>query len=1086
MASKEVMDRLHGFLAHVSITLGQTQGKTCLPLPPDDAFSSNISTKDRIHLLEGAVITWTKQIKNVLKQDPEGLLKAGLHPTPDKEVEFWKDKASNLNAIFEQLQSERIRRVLQFLDQAKSTYCTPFAKLCKEVFTARLEANDNVKYLRTLEGWFDRLNNADEFPALRELFKPMLHILLLIWKNSKYYNTPARLVVLIREICNALIEQACQYVSGRQVFELIANEEATEAVSKLKTTLDVCGAFKATYFDYKSTANAECPKNPWRIQNNALFMRLDAFMERCHDILHLTETIMQFSRLSKIEIGGTKGKTLTNSVKQIHTDFERAVDLFKAVPYDIMDVGKKEFDDDFYDFRCRIKELERRLGSILTQGFDDCATIYGRFKLLDSFEGLLERPIIQDELERKHIALVQAYGQDLKAVQELFLTERDNPPIARNLPPIAGALTWCRGLKERIQEPMSKLETLNKSIMEREEAKEVTKVYSTIISSLEDYEHQKIEEWGSDVERSSAAKLKLPLLTRVADSSGRPLLRVNFDPALVRLLREVKYFLLLKLEVPTSALEIYNKGETYRQQTGNLEIIVHMYNRIMTQLLPVEAPLLRAQLGKIDEMLQAGIKDLNWRSGAAIDEFITNTQAVVKDAHDVLFELKDNLGGVQENLDVWSKEPMLVRKSKPVAPEELSSLFKMQKKSKFDAIKKGGKEIERMLKASHAIMKVSKTHPNWKAYVDFVNGIVVDGLAKSIASSLEYLVDNINPDNSAKPMLTIQLDLTAQVSRFIPDVGPHVPEYSGLKGLVQGWVDAFYQMSTILRRIDDGEGSYVKEMVDDLNIRRLLALVHARMEEEERLLLEYKGKFDAYSHLWTDDMRSTFNNFLKTAYLEYVVDEKKTLKLKEEVVKEEEENDEAKEEGEDDHETVNVKLPNLKKFDEAISHYRHLRHEVDQLKSPARVGWVLVDSDPMKDALGTWLAKYANMYTQYLSNYVVDTLKEVEHFMVDVDSGLQVTVEEGEAGKENLKKCMGYIRDVKRREKTHTQQALFGPLHTTISTLKKHGVAVDAKIGEPPMPVVEYLDNFAHALACHAQQDHVQDGGNPAAAAAGG
>jgi hypothetical protein len=27
--------------------------------------------------------------------------------------------------------------------------------------------------------------------------------------------------------------------------------------------------------------------------------------------------------------------------------------------------------------------------------------VYGRFKLLDSFEGLLERPIIQDELEKK-------------------------------------------------------------------------------------------------------------------------------------------------------------------------------------------------------------------------------------------------------------------------------------------------------------------------------------------------------------------------------------------------------------------------------------------------------------------------------------------------------------------------------------------------------------------------------------------------------------------------------------------------------------------------------------------------------------
>jgi dynein heavy chain len=48
-----------------------------------------------------------------------------------------------------------------------------------------------------------------------------------------------------------------------------------------------------------------------------------------------------------------------------------------------MDVGAKQFDDDFYEFRCRIKELERRLGSVITTSFDDCTTIYGRFKLLD-------------------------------------------------------------------------------------------------------------------------------------------------------------------------------------------------------------------------------------------------------------------------------------------------------------------------------------------------------------------------------------------------------------------------------------------------------------------------------------------------------------------------------------------------------------------------------------------------------------------------------------------------------------------------------------------------------------------------------
>jgi len=306
--TREIMDRFHNFLSSTTILCGQIKGETRLPMPPIDLSGGPSTGKNRISLLEGAIITWTKQIRSVLKQDPESQLKQGLHPTPDVEIEFWRNKAANLNSIFEQLQGPRIRRVLRALDQSKSTYCTTFARLCKEVFTARMEANDNTKYLRTLEIWFQSLNGEDDFPKTVELFKPMLHIILLIWKNSKHYNTPARLVVLMREICNSLIAQATKYVSGEQIFAMIESEEATLAVNMLKTTLHVCGTFKSTYFDYKNTANAECPNNPWKITNNALFMRLDSFLERCHDILDLTQTIVQFSKLAKIEVGGPRAR----------------------------------------------------------------------------------------------------------------------------------------------------------------------------------------------------------------------------------------------------------------------------------------------------------------------------------------------------------------------------------------------------------------------------------------------------------------------------------------------------------------------------------------------------------------------------------------------------------------------------------------------------------------------------------------------------------------------------------------------------------------------------------------------------------
>jgi dynein heavy chain len=128
------MDKFNVFLAYTYVTIGQVKGRTLLPLPPNDVTSSEkTSSKDKAQLLEGAIVHWTKQIKNVLKQDPESALKNGNHPDPLIEIDFWRNKSENLNSICQQLNSERIKKVLKFLEQNKSTYTGPFSKLQKEV-----------------------------------------------------------------------------------------------------------------------------------------------------------------------------------------------------------------------------------------------------------------------------------------------------------------------------------------------------------------------------------------------------------------------------------------------------------------------------------------------------------------------------------------------------------------------------------------------------------------------------------------------------------------------------------------------------------------------------------------------------------------------------------------------------------------------------------------------------------------------------------------------------------------------------------------------------------------------------------------
>ncbi len=67
-------------LSAVFVTIGQMKGQTLLPLPSQTTMPTmqpeqGLKDQDKIHILESAIVTWTKQIKNVLKADPDAPLK---------------------------------------------------------------------------------------------------------------------------------------------------------------------------------------------------------------------------------------------------------------------------------------------------------------------------------------------------------------------------------------------------------------------------------------------------------------------------------------------------------------------------------------------------------------------------------------------------------------------------------------------------------------------------------------------------------------------------------------------------------------------------------------------------------------------------------------------------------------------------------------------------------------------------------------------------------------------------------------------------------------------------------------------------
>jgi dynein heavy chain len=72
--------------------------------------------------------------------------------------------------------------------------------------SAVAEARDVTLYLKPLVKHFDVLENTD-FKDVQPLLRPLVHCVALVWANSHYYCTSTKIVTLVREVANLLIQE---------------------------------------------------------------------------------------------------------------------------------------------------------------------------------------------------------------------------------------------------------------------------------------------------------------------------------------------------------------------------------------------------------------------------------------------------------------------------------------------------------------------------------------------------------------------------------------------------------------------------------------------------------------------------------------------------------------------------------------------------------------------------------------------------------------------------------------------------------------------------------------------------------------
>ena len=222
----------------------------------------------------------------------------------------------------------------------------------------------------------------------------------------------------------------------------------------------------------------------------------------------------------------------------------------------------------------------------------------------------------------------------LLPILQTYQANYQNPPLDRNMPPIAGAIMWERQLMIHMENTIGPLRN-KPDIIATPTGKQMTKRFNTMAKILVEYELVHHRGWVEMVEVAHGS-LNATVLVR---HNGQ--LMVNLDPLLFEMEREVQCMKGLGLSIPekAQAVDITNMKATYHR----LKDLVQAYSKLRTIKHEVFAPLFRYQLRKVDRAISPGLVHVTWAS-FNVDLFIVSVTKSMGDMWKFIKQVSEETG----------------------------------------------------------------------------------------------------------------------------------------------------------------------------------------------------------------------------------------------------------------------------------------------------------------------------------------------------------------------------------------------------------------------------------------------------------
>ncbi|XP_040900388.1 dynein heavy chain 5, axonemal isoform X2 [Toxotes jaculatrix] len=586
---------------------------------PSDYMAAASST-ETTEKIEACMKVWIKQIEQVLAESDQ-LRKEADDLGPRAELDHWKRRMSRFNYLLDQLKSPDVKAVLGVLLMAKSKLIKSWRELDTRITDAANEAKDNVKYLYSLEKFCDPLYNSDPV-SMVDAIPGLINAIRMIHSISRYYNTSEKITSLFVKVTNQMITASKAYITNNGS-NSIWDQPQQVVADKIKAAIHLNQEYQRCFHKTKEKLEQTPSERQFDFSEMYIFGKFDTFQRRLNKILEMFDTISTYSALQDSKIEG---------LETMATRFQAIVLNMKKKHYSFLDQRRTDFDVDYEEFCKSTSELHNQLKTFMDSTFEKIQNTERALNVLKKFERL---GIPDLGIDEKYQRILQNYGRDIEMVSRIYMKQKLDPPIDRDLPPVAGRIMWARQLYSRIQGPMD-LFQLHPGVLSTPEAKRIIRNFNRVARVLLEFEILYHHNWMKKMEHARVG-LQASLLVRSPETGE---LFVNFDPEILTQIREANCMTRMNLEIPPFAALLQQKQDTLKKNYNKLQLMLSENTRVRAKIQTAFEQLAMPHVAKVDEAIQPGLTSLNWTS-LNIDKYLSRIDKTLVDLELLMDRVND-------------------------------------------------------------------------------------------------------------------------------------------------------------------------------------------------------------------------------------------------------------------------------------------------------------------------------------------------------------------------------------------------------------------------------------------------------------